>query len=140
MRPRFSSPLVGPSRVFPTCPAVIGLGLILALSAVSNPLRAQHPDVAGMDVHHPDVAVDTRAWGANFKLAARWAPYVTREMTHSTSVSPRWIGETDRFWYEWENSDGTFYYLVDPARASKRQIFDNDRLAAELLDVLRGVV
>ena len=52
-------------------------------------------------------------------------------------MSPRWIGETDRFWYQWENSDGTFYYIVDPARATKRQIFDNDRIAAELTRITK---
>jgi dipeptidyl aminopeptidase/acylaminoacyl peptidase len=85
-----------------------------------------------MEAHHPNVQIDNRVWGANFKLAARWAPYITQEMTHSTSVMPQWIGETDRFWYQWETSEGTFYYIVDPARASKSQIFDNDRIAAEL--------
>lgn len=72
------------------------------------------------------------AQAANFDLAARWAPYKIRDMVHSTTVEPRWIEGSERFWYEWENADGTFYYLVDPVRGTRAQIFDNDRLAAEL--------
>jgi len=69
---------------------------------------------------------------ANFDLAARFAPYKFTDMVHSTTVAPSWIEGGERFWYQWENSDGTFYYLVDPVRGTKTQLFDNDRMAAEL--------
>lgn len=69
---------------------------------------------------------------ANWELAARWAPYNTSDMLYSVTVSPQWVEGTDNFWYEWEDDDGTWYYVVDPTRRSKRQIFDRDRLAAEL--------
>jgi dipeptidyl aminopeptidase/acylaminoacyl peptidase len=69
---------------------------------------------------------------ANYQLAARFAPYKIRELVKSTAVAPRWIEHGDRFWYEWETPQGTHYYLVDPARGTKREIFDNDRIAAEL--------
>ncbi len=111
--------------------------LVVALAAAPDSLAAQHPDAATMQAHHPGADGDNRVWGANWQLAARFAPYKVASLTHSTSVSPQWIGETDRFWYQWENSDGTFYYIVDPARATKRQIFDNDRIAAELTRITR---
>ncbi len=69
---------------------------------------------------------------ANYRLAARFAPYRIREMVHSTTVRPRWIQGSEKFWYEWENSDGKFFYIVDPARGTKELLFDNDRIAAEL--------
>lgn len=69
---------------------------------------------------------------ANYQLAARFAPYKLRELVKSTSVAPRWINHTDRFWYEWETTEGKSFYLVDPAQGTKRAIFDNDRIAAEL--------
>ncbi len=56
---------------------------------------------------------------ANYDLAARFAPYKIQEMVHSTTVSPNWIEGSERFWYEWENSDGTFYNIVDPVRGTK---------------------
>lgn len=46
---------------------------------------------------------------ANYRLAARFAPYKMQELIYSTSVSPRWIEGGERFWYEWETSDGKFF-------------------------------
>ena len=69
---------------------------------------------------------------ANWALAARFAPYRIRRLVHSTSVNPRWIQGTERFWYSWETGDGEFYYLVDPVAGTQRQLFDRDRIAAEL--------
>ena len=74
---------------------------------------------------------------ANFELAARFAPYKVRDLLHSTRVQPRWVGDTQKFWYQWENSGGTHYYLVDPERGTKTEIFDNDRIAAELTRITR---
>lgn len=74
---------------------------------------------------------------ANYALGARFAPYKIRELVHSLSVDPQWIDHTDRFWYEWESSDGTSWFVVDPASGSKREIFDNDRIAAELTRITR---
>jgi len=74
---------------------------------------------------------------ANYRLAARFAPYKIDDLVHSTSVDPRWIEGTERFWYEWETSDGTFYNIVDPVAGTKRAIFDNDRIAAELTRITR---
>ncbi len=83
----------------------------------------------------PDHPTDNRVWGANFAAAGRFAPYKARTLTYSTSVVPQWIEGTDQFWYEWRDSNGTFYYLVDPARASKRPIFDNAKMAADLTSI-----
>ena len=74
---------------------------------------------------------------ANYELAARWAPYKLEKLVHSTSIRPRWIEGSERFWYEWETSDGTRYMIVDPAEGTRRQIFDNDWLAAELTRITR---
>ncbi len=74
---------------------------------------------------------------ANYELAARFAPYKVSGLVHSTRVSPRWIEDSDRFWYQWESSAGTNYYLVDPSRGTRTEIFDNDRIAAELTRITR---
>jgi len=83
------------------------------------------------------IAQHHEAQTANFDLAARWAPYKINDMIYSTSVSPQWIEGTENFWYQYETSDGTSYYIVDSNRGSKRQIFDNDRLAAEITRITR---
>ncbi|HSG09497.1 MAG TPA: DPP IV N-terminal domain-containing protein [Longimicrobiales bacterium] len=95
------------------------LALLIA-GPVSTPALAQ------------SVAAVQGPGSANYRLAARFAPYKIRQMVKSTSVSPRWINHGDRFWYEWETTEGKFFYQVDPARGTQRQIFDNDRIAAEL--------
>lgn len=74
---------------------------------------------------------------ANFDLAARFAPYRLDDMMYDTSVSPRWIPGGESFWYEWERASGTEYWIVDPVRGAKSQIFDNDRIAAELTRIVK---
>lgn len=69
---------------------------------------------------------------ANYRLAGRFAPYKMQKLIYSTSVQPKWIEGSERFWYEWETADGRFFYLVDPIQGTRTQIFDNDRIAAEL--------
>ncbi len=88
--------------------------------------------IAGQVLRPPARPDSNRVWGANFEATARWAPYKSRSLLYSTTVRPRWIAGTDRFWYEWKDSSGTSYYLVDPARRSKTLIFDDARIAAEL--------
>ena len=55
----------------------------------------------------------------------------------STTVDPRWIEGSEKFWYEWEDSDGKRFWIVDPVRATRREIFDRDVLAAELTRITR---
>ena len=85
----------------------------------------------------PVTAQETAAPPADYEMAARFAPYKIREMVHSIRVAPRWIERSDRFWYEWETSEGKRFFLVDPARGAKTEIFDNDRIAAELTRITR---
>jgi dipeptidyl aminopeptidase/acylaminoacyl peptidase len=114
------------------------MGIVLAFALVVTPDAAAGQDAAAMmQAHHPEVGMDNRVFGANFQLAGRWAPYKARDLAHSTSVSPRWIGGTDRFWYQWEDSDGRFFRIVDPVRGTKREIFDRDRIASELTRIMR---
>jgi dipeptidyl aminopeptidase/acylaminoacyl peptidase len=50
-----------------------------------------------------------------------------------TSVVPRFLEDSVRFWYTSNAKvDRGVTYVVDPARATKRQLFDNARLAAAL--------
>ena len=137
MKSRSSARIFGWSLARATLLPILGMGMLMAMVTVPQTLSAQHPDVATIQAHQPDVEGGNQVWGANFKLAARFAPYLARGLTYSTSVAPRWIGQTDRFWYQWENADGTSYYVVDPARSSKRLIFDNDRIAAELTRITK---
>ena len=102
-------------------------------STYKDELDTKKPDHDFLTLPAPLSAQSARGHGgrvtsANYQLAARFAPYKVRGLLYSTGVTPNWIEEGDRFWYQWNSSDGTFYYLVDPARGSKREIFNNDRM------------
>jgi hypothetical protein len=107
---------------------------VYALILTAGACLAMTAPVSGQG--HADAWVGGHG-SANYELAARFAPYKIRDLIHSTSVAPQWIEDGDRFWYEWETSDGKSFYLVDPARGTKSEIFDNDRIAAELTRITR---
>lgn len=96
-------------------------GFLVTAGCLPAPLAAQATDQSAARFESP-----------NYRLAARFAPYKIQELIHSTSVSPNWIEDSERFWYSWETGDGQSYYLVDPQAGTKTEIFDNDRIAAEL--------
>jgi dipeptidyl aminopeptidase/acylaminoacyl peptidase len=45
---------------------------------------------------------------------------------------PNWLDDSTRLWYRVKTARGTEFILVDPARATRRPVFDNGRLAAAL--------
>ncbi|WP_026945342.1 S9 family peptidase [Algoriphagus marincola] len=73
----------------------------------------------------------------NYELASRFAPAKLRKMIFSTSVNPHWMKKSDRFWYEYETSDGKRWYVVDPVRKTKTELFDRDKLAAEITKAVK---
>jgi len=74
---------------------------------------------------------------ANYELAARFSPKKVGKMVFSTSITPRWFKNTDKFWYTWQTNEGTFYYVADPVTASKKLLFDNAKLAAQLTEIVK---
>lgn len=69
---------------------------------------------------------------ANYHLPSQFSPNKLRTMVFSTSVDAHWLKSGDRFWYEYETSQGKTYYIVDAAKKSKRVLFDNVKMAAEI--------
>lgn len=74
---------------------------------------------------------------ANYQLAARFAPRKLDKMIFNTTVDPHWLKKSDRFWYEYETSDGKKWYIVDPVKGEKKLMFDNAKLAAELTKIIK---
>lgn len=102
---------------------------VLLLSALGSAVRPLDAQMAGQAVMSPGQSGHRTA---NYELAARFAPYKLRDLLHTTMVNPRWIEGGEKFWYEWEDTNGKTFYIVDPTAGSKRAVFDNDRIAAEL--------
>lgn len=73
---------------------------------------------------------------ANFELAERFTTQRMEKMVGSTQVNASWIKNQDRFWYEYETSEGKFWYMVDAARRTKQPLFDQQEMAARLTEVL----
>lgn len=74
---------------------------------------------------------------ANYQLASRFSPNKLKKMVYSTAVDPHWLKLSNRFWYTFESPKGKFWYLVDPAAKSKRLMFDNAKLAADITLIVR---
>ena len=75
---------------------------------------------------------------ANYELAERFRQITWPPLTkNSLEVRPRYINDTDRFWYSFKTSEGEKYYLVDPAKKSKRLLFDNAELLMKISEITR---
>ena len=74
---------------------------------------------------------------ANYDLAARFSAKRVNNMVFSTSITPNWFKNSDKFWYTYQTPQGTFYYIVDPVANTKRPIFDNAKLAAQLTEAVK---
>ena len=118
-----------------TCKNISRACMVLVLVAANiYMLPAQEIEV---NLRTSSMGTQRESGQANFELAARFAPYRISELVHSTSVDPHWIKDSEKFWYEWEDTEGKRYHLVDPIAGTKTQIFDNDWIAAELTKITK---
>lgn len=74
---------------------------------------------------------------ANYQQAARFAPRKLGKLIFNTSVDPHWLKKSDRFWYEYETTDGKKWWVVDPVKGEKKLMFDNAELAAKLTRIVK---
>lgn len=72
---------------------------------------------------------------ANYELAERFSAKKVNNMVFSTTVSPRWFLNSDKFWYSYKTSAGTKYYIVDPVAKTKREIWDMGELASRISEI-----
>lgn len=77
---------------------------------------------------------------ANYQLASRFAPKKIDKMVFSTNVDVHWLKNSSRFWYSYETPNGKNWYIVDPAKADKHLLFDDDKLAAQLTAIVKDPV
>ncbi len=76
------------------------------------------------------IAQNTPVTKGNYALAARFSPKKLDKLVFSTNVDPHWLKKSDRFWYVYETPAGKKWYIVDPVKASKQELFDNVKLAS----------
>ena len=82
-------------------------------------------------------AQDNHVTTPNYDLASRFSSKKVSKMVFSTQTRPSWFRSGDKFWYSWSTSEGTRYYMVDPAAGKKTEIFDMERLAMQLSETVK---
>lgn len=73
----------------------------------------------------------------NYELAERFSAKRIGQMVFSTSVRPVWFRNGDKFLYAWKTSDGTQYYIADPKAGKTEPLFDMDKLAMQITEIMR---
>ena len=73
----------------------------------------------------------------NYELAERFSAKRIGQMVFSTSVRPVWFRNGDKFLYAWKTSDGTQYYIADPKAGKTEPVFDMDKLAMHITEIMR---
>jgi dipeptidyl-peptidase-4 len=104
-----------PRRLFTWC-----LASVLFIAAFATP-RAEPPS-------NPK---------PNYDLAANWTAQKVGRLVFDTTVTPRWLETSDRFWYPYQTREGRKFYLVDPIRKNKAPLFDHVKMAATLTAITR---
>jgi dipeptidyl aminopeptidase/acylaminoacyl peptidase len=80
---------------------------------------------------------DSKEVSPNYLLASKFSPAKLNKMVFSTSVDPHWLKKSNRFWYTYQTTAGKKWYIVDPIKAEKKGLFDNDKLAAQLTGIIK---
>jgi len=68
----------------------------------------------------------------NYALEERFLPDQVSKLVFDMAVTPHWFSASDRFWYSFQTTEGTRYYIVDPLKKSKTPLWDNAKVAAAL--------
>ncbi|HEY0873064.1 MAG TPA: DPP IV N-terminal domain-containing protein [Vicinamibacterales bacterium] len=112
--------------------AAIGVCTIAFAVNSAPPLVAQKADSPGASASQNSPSITP-----NYDLAAAWMPQKVSKLVFDTSVSPRWLETSDRFWYAYNTRDGRRFMLVDPVKKTKAPLFDHAKMAAALTTLTR---
>ncbi len=95
----------------------------LALAACAVTASVAHAQVLPPNPNGPQV---------NWALFEKFSTANARLLSYSTTITPRWIGQTDSLFYSWRDHTGEHWYLVNAATHSKKPLFDHAKLATQL--------
>src|SRR5262245_53525358 len=73
----------------------------------------------------------------NYELAADWTSQKVGRLVFDTTVTPRWLETSDRFWYAYQTREGRRFFIVDPLKKTKAPLFDHAKMAATLTSITR---
>jgi len=66
------------------------------------------------------------------RIEERFLPDQVSKLVFDLAVTPHWFSESDRFWYGYQTTEGTRYFIVDPVKRTKTPLWDNAKVAAAL--------
>lgn len=69
---------------------------------------------------------------ANWDLSEKFSSANLRSRVYTSAVNPRWIGQSDSLCYNWKDHNGSNFFLVVPTTKVKKNLFDQEKLAAQL--------
>ena len=74
---------------------------------------------------------------ANWELSEKFSAANLRSRVYTNAVNPRWLGQSDSLCYEWKDASGSKFLLVVPTTKTKKPLFDQVKMAAQLSDLSR---
>ena len=79
---------------------------------------------------------------ANYELAEKFNAFDLggKLSRNSLAIYPHEINGTDNFWFDFQTTDGKFYYYVTPANGKRELLFDNDEMAMALTELTRETI
>jgi dipeptidyl-peptidase-4 len=112
-------------RPLPVCARVrtAVLASVVPLALLSSSVSAQVTQLSADD----------------YARAERFLSGHTTPLVHGGSVRPQWL-EDGRFWYRNAVPGGSEFVMVDPAAAARGRVFDHDRMAEGLSEILGEVL
>ena len=102
------------------------LFLITATAALTSTFSAKAQQPADNHVRTP-----------NYALAERFSQKRIGQMVFSTTVQPHRFRDGYRFFYSWKTSDGIQYYLADPKAGKVTPLFDLEKLAMQITEIVK---
>ena len=73
----------------------------------------------------------------SYRQAAKYSPENLKKLIFSTTVRPNWLKKGNRFWYKYKTPEGTNYYIVDADKRTKKELFDNIKMAEWLSEITK---
>jgi dipeptidyl-peptidase-4 len=107
--------------------AAIGVSTLAIALATMPAIQAQNAPSTSLGA-----GTSISAPAPNYDLASAWMPAKVSRLVFDTSVTPRWLETSDRFWYAFNTREGRRFVLVDPVKKTKAPLFDHAKMAAAL--------
>lgn len=76
----------------------------------------------------------------DYRRAEMFLPWNIEKQVLNSSITPRWIAKSDRFWYLRKTRTGKEFILVDPVKNTQEPLFNHTRFATALTAALDTVV